>query len=65
MSDAELKIYMRKYRETHKERLTEYGRNWWKKNGWKQNAIRRGMYRNNPAYREAELIRKRRERENG
>lgn len=63
MSEAERKIYMRKYRETHREKLAAYGRDWWQKHGWKQNAIRRGKYRRNPAYREAELSRKRKERE--
>ena len=68
MSEAERKVYMRnylrEYRKQHREHLLAMNRAWWKKHGWKQNAIRRGQYRNNPDYRAAELARKRKEREN-
>ena len=62
MTETQRKLYMREYRKTHREKRIAYAREWWKKNGWKQNAIRRGKYRHNAAFREYELERHRRKR---
>lgn len=60
MTKNERKEYMRLYRSKHRECLIEYCRAWWKKYGSIENKHRREKYRNNPAYREKELERKRR-----
>ena len=65
MTKSERSAYMKEYRRKHSPRLRKYGRTWWKKHGWKENAKRRVKYHTNAEYRAAEIERKRKARENG